>query len=124
MKNLEQIRAANALGAAPNTTKQAVSKLPAMILSNGLLAAAAFAMESNNNGQAKRPEMKSVMDAAALHLAMPLLGLGVLNGCKTADSMVKNLSKDGSSCDVQRATTEALAFIGYVKRFATKEGEA
>ena len=45
MQNLEQIRAAKALAVASKTSKTAVSKLPAMILANGLLAATAFASE-------------------------------------------------------------------------------
>jgi hypothetical protein len=56
MKNLEQIRAANALAYADSDAKKTnsdggnvVEKLPAMIMSNGLLAAAAFAYQKQED---------------------------------------------------------------------------
>ncbi len=122
MKNLEQLRAAAALVTAEQTTKAAVSKLPAMILTNGFLAAAAFASEKKEQGSWKRPEMKSVFDGVALHLANPLIGIPVLAGCKTSEDMTKALAKS-DSIHLQRATSEALAFIGYVKRFTLKAGD-
>jgi len=123
MKNLEQIRAAAALETAPRTSKAAVSKLPAMILANGLLAACAFACESKEDGKTpNRPEQKAAMDGTAVHLANPLLGISELNGCKDGNAlMLKLCSANSLAC--QRATTEALAFISYVKRFTTKEGK-
>jgi len=122
MKNLEQIRAAAALCVAVKTSKTAVSKLPAMILANGLLAAAAFASEKKKDGKSpKRPEMRAVVEGAALHLANPQLGNSALTGCSTAEDLMKRLSANDST-DLQRATSEALAFIGYVKRFTVKEG--
>jgi CRISPR type III-B/RAMP module-associated protein Cmr5 len=64
MKNLEQIRAANALAYADSDAKKTnsdggnvVKKLPALIMSNGLLAAAAFAyqkQEDEMNRQRKK----------------------------------------------------------------------
>ena len=124
MKNLDQIRAAAGLRDAEKTTRQAVSKLPAMILSNGLLAAAAFATETKENGQPKRPEMKSAMDGAAQHLAHAQHGIAVLAGKSTAKQMVEALTAaDASSSDLQRATAEALAYLAYLKRFATKQGD-
>lgn len=122
MQNLEQIRAAKALVIAPKTSKTAVSKLPAMILANGLLAAAAFASEKKKDGRTpKRREMEAALTGTAEHLATPRLGFDVLANCKTADDMIDKLSK-ADSVHLQRATTEALAFIAYVKRFTTKEG--
>lgn len=66
MKNLEQIRAANALAYAEADVKKTnsdggnvVKKLPALIMSNGLLAAAAFAFQKQSdelNRQRKRFE--------------------------------------------------------------------
>ena len=46
MQNLDQVRAAHALKEALKTDKAAVSKLPAMLLSNGLLGMLAFAAEA------------------------------------------------------------------------------
>ena len=42
MQNLEQIRAARALADQSKTTKRDVTKLPALIVNNGLLAATAL----------------------------------------------------------------------------------
>jgi CRISPR/Cas system CMR-associated protein Cmr5 small subunit len=120
MQNLEQIRAAAAASAAEHTTKADVNKLPAMILANGLLAAAAFATE---NEGAKRPEMAAVMNGVARHLANKVFAITPLAGCQDARAMIGALSLGAESADLQRATTEALAFIGYVKRFARKEGD-
>lgn len=56
MKNLEQIRAANALAYAESDSRKTnsdggnvVKKLPALIMSNGLLAAAAFAYQKQED---------------------------------------------------------------------------
>ncbi|MGP8201649.1 MAG: type III-B CRISPR module-associated protein Cmr5 [Limisphaerales bacterium] len=120
MQNLEQIRAAAALPVAEQTTKSDVTKLPALILANGLLAATAFA---NENKGTKRPKMATVMNGVAKHLANSIHGLIVMKDCANAGAMIDRLSTRATSGELQRATTEALAFIGFVKRFA-KKGEA
>jgi CRISPR/Cas system CMR-associated protein Cmr5 small subunit len=122
MQNLEQIRAAKALDTATETSKAAVSKLPAMILANGLLAAAAFASETKKDGRTpRRQEMKNAFDGAAQHLTHPQVGISVLAGCRDTGDLVNKLSA-AHSAHLQRATAEVLAFMGYVKRFTTKEG--
>ena len=122
MKNLEQIRAAKALAVAPKTSKTAVSKLPAMILANGLLAAAAFAGEKKKDGKTpKRSEMKAALDGVAEHLAAAELSITVLANAKTGEDLITKLSAADSG-HLHRATSEALAFLSYVKRFTTKEG--
>lgn len=126
MQNLDQIRAAQALAAADKTSKQAVSKLPAMIMTNGLLASTAFACEKNDRGEPKRKTMKEAMEAVITHLRFPIHGIAILSGCPTADEMIKRLSAGSgqilaTSLDLQRATAEALSFLSYLKRFATKE---
>ncbi len=126
MQNLDQIRAAKALEAVNRNgskiTKQTVSKLPAMIISNGLLAAAAFAAELKKEGEAKRPEMQDAMNQVAQHLKNSVHGINILTGCDSAQQLIKKLSgENATSNDLQRATGEALAFISYLKRFAVKE---
>ena len=122
MQNLEQIRAAKALNVAAQTSKMAVSKLPAMILANGLLATAAFASETKKDGKTpKRREMDAAFTGTAEHLATPVLGLSVLANCKSGSDLIGKLS-GADSIALQRATSEALAFLAYVKRFAIKEG--
>lgn len=120
-QNLEQIRAAKALETATRTSKAAVSKLPAMIIANGLLATAAFAIETKKDGTPRRSDMKAALDGATQHLANQNLGITVLQGCNDAAGLLRKLSA-ADSIHLQRATSEALAFIGYVKRFTTKEG--
>ena len=121
MQNLDQIRAAAALQAADKTSRQAVSKLPAMILQNGLLAATAFATEGKD-GKPKRSEMSAAMNATANHLANPNLGITLLTGNNDAAKMTAALSSaTATSLDLQRATTAALAFLAFLKRFATKD---
>ena len=122
MKNLEQIRAAKALAVASKTSKTAVSKLPAMILANGLLAAAAFACETKKDGRTpKRSEMKAALDGAAEHLATAELSIPVLANAKTGNELIAKLSA-ADSVHLHRATSETLAFLSYLKRFTTKEG--
>jgi CRISPR type III-B/RAMP module-associated protein Cmr5 len=122
-QNLEQIRATNALRTAAQAegnvraTKGYVSKLPAMILTNGLLAALAFASERKAETGRKRPEMNIAATGIAQHLADPRLQVPGLSHCRDADSLLAALAKL-QSLDLQRATDEALAFLGYLKRFA------
>lgn len=121
MQNLDQIRASAALQAADKTSRQAVSKLPAMILQNGLLAATAFATEGKD-GKPKRLEMSAAMNSTADHLANPNLGITLLTGNNDAAKMTAALSSaTATSLDLQRATTAALAFLAFLKRFATKD---
>jgi len=122
MKNLDQIRAAGAASAADSTSKQAVSKLPALIMSNGLLSAIAFSDERKDHDQPKREKMKNAMDAVAKHLAKPIHGIGILQNKVSGRDLIAALSGgQATSDDLQRATAEALAFLSYLKRFTTKE---
>lgn len=115
MQNLEQIRAANALEPARNLDRSAVNKLPAMIITNGLLATAAFC-EAEGGGD-NRSNMKSALDATARHLATR--GLVAANTASTR-SLIEDLARRDSH-HLQRATAEALAFVAYLKRFAPKK---
>ena len=118
MQNLDQIRAAKALEVAKETTRQDVSKLPAMIIANGLLAAAAFAAEEKE----ARKKMGKAMAGVAQHLGNPIHGISVLNGKTTVLAVIQALSTPpATTFDLQRATAEALAFLAYVKRFAEKD---
>ncbi len=117
MKNLEQIRAANALGCADALDRQAVRKLPAMVLANGLLAAAAFSLDSES-----RRNMRTVWVAIGKHLHQR----GHLKAAPTGqddNATVKSYLKElcaRSSGELQNATAEALAYLGYLKRFTPK----
>jgi CRISPR/Cas system CMR-associated protein Cmr5 small subunit len=93
----------------------AVSKLPSLIVGNGLLATLAFA---RSKGKGYEKLMLNVLahlpsDGIA---AMPApAGRG--NGDAPLDPALRKLS-EGSSLLLQRASAEALAYLGYLKRFA------
>ena len=127
-QNLEQLRAAHALKRAnPTSTdeaakpkaldRSAINKLPALILSNGLLATTAFCIAPGGGDNKK--DMKSALDAAASHLAeRGLIG----SDYTSAKGIIDDLSAVGRTViDLQRATAETLAYLGYLKRFAPKK---
>jgi CRISPR/Cas system CMR-associated protein Cmr5 small subunit len=117
---LQQIRAANALPVGQGLTQSDVNGLPALIVNNGLLATAAFATVTNDRNQPKRPGMKMALDAVAGHLA----GRGLLTaGNASADGLIDELSSNPDAFPLQRATVEALAYLGYMKRFAKPDQE-
>lgn len=110
MDNLDQIRAQNALAAKSQVQKKHVTKLPALIVNNGLLAAAAFCDD-------KGAELRTAFDKVAEHLADPRIRR--LTTAKTAAKLVEELSAQGVTSDRLRlATAEALAYLTYLKRFA------
>ena len=115
MKNLDQIRAAAALEPAKTLKRAAVSKLPGLILNNGLLSAAAFC-EAEGGGDNKE-HLKNAMIATAKHLAARDI---IASGTKDITSLIRDLSNK-DSLSLQLATTEALGFLSYLKRFAVKE---
>src|ERR1041385_6903074 len=114
MQNLEQSRAANAFEPAKNLDRSAVNKLPAMVLASGLLATATFC-DADGGGENRR-DMKMALDATAAHLATRGL---IASGKNTTRGIIEDLSSRDSH-HLQRATTEALAFLAYLKRFAKK----
>ena len=115
MQNLDQIRAAAALRASEGLDRSAISKLPALILNNGLLSAAAFCDADGGGGN--RDHLKRAMKATAGHLAERCIAS---RGTAEVRDLISDLSAQNSLA-LQRATTEALAFLAYLKRFTTKE---
>ncbi|VVM05378.1 type III-B CRISPR module-associated protein Cmr5 [Methylacidimicrobium tartarophylax] len=114
MQNLEQERACHALKQSKekNFSRQDVSKLPALILGNGLLATAAFALDGRS-----RSRMAAAMDAIADHLANRKL-----TKKRSAEEMLDELSTK-NSLNLRLATEEALAYLVYLKRFARNDQE-
>jgi hypothetical protein len=121
MKNLEQIRAANAMAyanAGVNTRGSqggdVLKKLPALIMSNGLLAAGAFAY-AKGEGEG----WYVCFDYLAQHLAHP--DVDVVPREKTnLRTLLDHLSRDADSMDLKEATEEALAWLGYAARFVRR----
>jgi len=126
MKNLDQIRASNAHNwerrcneeaKSPSFTRADTAKLPAMILTNGLLGTLAFAIEE---GKATRSGLKRAMDGIAAHLATPEIGFPELRGISDARALSRKLATS-EALTLQRATTEALAYLSYLKRYSPKK---
>jgi len=117
MQNLDQLRAAHAIKEAPKTDKASVAKLPAMILTNGLLGALAFSAEAE---KPKRRQLKAAATSISLHLAQPDLGIPELVGVTTPEALATKLA-GGTALTLQRATSEALAYLSYLKRYAPKK---
>ena len=126
MQNLDQLRAAHALkwvndcnpeGREPTFVRRDAAKLPAMLLTNGLLAAFAFACEE---GKGPRAGLAKVCEGIARHLADPSTGLPELAGIAAPDKLAAKLAV-GDALTLQRATTESLAYLAYLKRYAPKK---
>ena len=105
MRNLEQIRAKHALDFISNNDAitgpdggNILSKIPTMIVADGLLATAAFA-------KAKGGGYESTVDNIFAHLKSQAITSDI-NELVTKEALV-----------LQRATLEAIAYSNYVKRF-------
>lgn len=131
MKNLEQVRAANALrfwkpdqGQEPSVRGvndgDVISKIPSLIISNGLLATLAFA-KSKGPTSSHLELMREVCRFLCCEerRVMPA-PQDRRNGDDALDPYVRLLTEGSSatSLRLQAATVEALAYLGYLKRFA------
>lgn len=116
MENLEQRRAAHALEKCPDCRKRegegdCLSGYPGLIINNGLLACLAFSLEKE--GQHQR-----VADAIAYHLDEMKICERSGGGQADAAWLLRYLGSDQATAHtLRRATDEALAFLGYLKRF-------
>lgn len=121
MKNLAQIRAHNALQykdqiAASQGGGDAISGFPMLVLTDGLLAALAFACEWKNQQQTQRkhPGEYTVAQAIAAHLHT---AHNLITQAADPDALVAELAEQDSDTLLRRATAETLAFLNYLKRF-------
>ncbi|MBS5532358.1 hypothetical protein KH017_16335 [bacterium] len=123
MKNLDQIRAANAI-CHRNTVfpgaegGEVVKKVPTMIRDNGILAAAAFAAESKGHDGYKNPGHKKVFDCIIGHLASE--GVRLLNGSMSLEDFIQYLAT-GDSAVLRNITAESMEYLNYMRRFARKK---
>ncbi len=131
MKNLEQLRAMHALefwrpvqGQPPQTRGvnkgDVVSKLPGLVVSNGLLQTAAFAKSKGGGHQ----ELLLAVFRFLSHPDRALLPTptAARPGEPEIERYIRLLTDgpDATSLRLQAATAEALAYMGYLKRFAPK----
>jgi CRISPR/Cas system CMR-associated protein Cmr5 small subunit len=118
MQNLDQLRATNALEAAGGIGEgregggNVAKKVPAMIRENGILGAAAFASET-------KAGYKDVFKAIIEHLGTAKR----LPGC--GRTTLEGFISDLAECDagqLRAITAEAMAYLGYLRRFAGQKG--
>jgi len=120
MKNLDQIRAHNALLHKNNIANSqgggdAISGFPMLVLTDGLLAALAFACENKHQERGrKHPGEYTVATAIAEHLGSME---NPITDSNDADDLLAELAQSESDVLLRRATAEALAFLNYLKRF-------
>lgn len=121
MKNISQIRAANALKHAKKFVGQkggdVVKGFPMLILTNGLLAVGAMSLEKNSKGELKQQGSHDILAAIAEHLQSP--GIEITKA-KDARALIEELVATAADAALlRRATAETLAYLSYLKRFAT-----
>jgi CRISPR-associated protein Cmr5 len=129
--NLEQIRAFHALQFSREVEQRcrkiggknggnAIRKIPAMIMANGLMATLAFSLDKTKKGLA-RPGYCAILDGIAEHLADEKVQV-VERSANTAHKLLKFLAENDSVI-LQRATREALAWLAYARRFVKAEDQ-
>lgn len=112
MKNLDQIRAANAIEAArkkmgAKENGEVVKKIPTMIRDNGILGALAFSKEAGAGYadcfMAIITHLRSIRASRAERL----------------DDFLNELI-EADSGEMRRITSEVMAYLNYLRRFAEK----
>lgn len=122
MQNLDQIRAAKAdqlCKPREGQTKPAfyrsdVASIPALILTNGLLCAAAYCCEE---GKDARKGMKEVFNGITAHLLERGIATVAVGRDLPGDRSWRN------SLALQRATAEALSLLTYLKRYSVPKSK-
>lgn len=126
-RNLEQMRAQNALEASLEkkfkgaNDGEVVKKVPTMIRENGLLGALAFAMEAKEDKKEKagikltNPGHNDVFRAIIRHLAV----VGIIEREVDMQTFVENLCESDAT-HLRAVTSEAMAYLNYLRRFASK----
>ena len=112
IQNLDQKRAYNAITSQGKWTGvndgQVVKKIPALIRENGLLGAAAFALE-------KKGGHEDVFNAIIRHLADPDIHM-IEKPIPLQDFILKAAEMDSSG--LRAITSESMSFLNYLRRFA------
>jgi CRISPR type III-B/RAMP module-associated protein Cmr5 len=125
MKNLDQIRAANALNAAAGNTFKGVNdggivkKIPTMIRENGFLGALAFACEKDKKGEPKNGDHHKVFEVILQHLKDPHVAVIKMDG-SSVDALMTHVVAQ-SSVKLREITAESIAYLAYLRRFYSKE---
>ena len=119
MQNLEQIRARNALSFAHQgavsgvNAGEVIKKVAPLIQNHGLLATAAYSFTEKEGWQ-------RVFDAIALHLADKDIAV-ISHTVKDRHGWMTFLTETGTTSETLKlATTEAMAWLTYARRFVKK----
>lgn len=122
MKNLEQIRARNAMAAIKAGLRgrgvddgDALSGFPALVANNGLLSALAFSSSKKKGGY------KEIGDAIAGHLSDPDIQL-MQGHSATLEGLVDYLCAEPSQT-LRMCAAETMAYLNYLRRFAKANGK-
>ncbi len=123
MKTLAQRRAAKALiwkakDYGGKKEGNVVSGFPLLIRTDGLLPSLAYAIEMKEDKQTKKlvPKNQGEFQIASA-LVDHLSAEGILKKSKAPGEMVDELANVADASQLRRATSEALAFLNYLKRF-------
>lgn len=123
MKNLEQIRAKNALCCQTEAGREVVGpqggevikKLPPLILNHGLLATMAYAYGEKSG-------WKVLFDHIARHLADADVAV-VPKDKNSHTALMEFLTGDQATSETLKlATAETMAWLSYARRFIKKDG--
>ena len=119
MKNLEQVRARNALAFAAtgplsgDKGGEVIKKVPSLIINHGLLAAAAYSFTEKEAWQ-------RIFDAIAKHLSDPEVAVFAA-GNDTRQKLMEQLTNSSSTSErLKHATAETMAWLSYARRFVKK----
>jgi hypothetical protein len=119
MQNLEQVRARNALNFANQGAVsgekggEVIKKVAPLIQNHGLLATAAYSFTEKVGWQ-------QVFDAIAQHLADKDIAI-VSHAVKDRQTLMTFLTQTGTTSETLKlATTEAMAWLTYARRFVKK----
>ena len=118
MKNLDQIRAQYAFDAATNKEFKGedggmvVKKIPTIIRENGFIGALAFALE-------KKKGYKKVFEEILCYLSDKRVGVIREANINSTENLLKYVC-EGDSARLREVTAESMAYLSYLRRFATK----
>ncbi|MBR1835904.1 MAG: type III-B CRISPR module-associated protein Cmr5 [Kiritimatiellae bacterium] len=121
MQNLAQVRAKNALSAAPGIGsgqgdgKSVAKKVPAQIIQNGILGALAFAIETQAG-------YLDVFNAVCVHLRSP--ELAALRISPSSPNALFDALSNASSDTLRAVTAETLEYLNYFRRFANGDKDS
>lgn len=117
MKNLDQIRAHNAVQCLQQRFRseaggEVIRKIPALILNDGLLSTLAFGIQKGGDHVEAGNVIAKHLNAAGIDIFTPRQGQQA-----TARELIEVLAAQEHDILLRRATAETLAFLNYLKRF-------